>query len=155
MSVATATPTWPMYRTLVGVGMFCGLLIAITFQGTRPVIERNRAEALQRAVFAVLPSATRSETFLVTPDGDFVPDAEGLGDRVYAGADGRWWKELEGGPHAVTVWIRGEELPGRGRAVLDDPDHRKDVFSRLRPTAVPGFGTLVEIALDAPADETT
>ena len=87
MSVATATPTWPMYRTLVGVGMFCGLLIAITFQGTRPVIEKNRAEALQRAVFAVLPSATRSETFLVSLDGDFVPDAEGPGERVYAGFD--------------------------------------------------------------------
>jgi len=87
MSVATATPTWPMYRTLVGVGMFCGLLIAITFQGTRPVIERNRAEALQRAVFAVLPSASRSETFLVTPDGDFVPDSDAPGERVYAGFD--------------------------------------------------------------------
>ncbi len=87
MNVATSTPTWPMYRTLVGVGMFCGLLIAFTFQGTRPVIEKNRAEALQRAVFAVLPSATRSETFLVTPDGDFVPDTDAAGERVYAGFD--------------------------------------------------------------------
>jgi len=87
MSVATATPTWPMYRTLVGVGMFCGLLIAVTYQGTRPVIERNRAEALQKAVFAVLPSASRSETFLVTPDGDFVPDTDAPGERIYAGYD--------------------------------------------------------------------
>ena len=87
MSVAISTPTWPMYRTLVGVGMFCGLLIAVTFQGTRPVIERNRAEALQKAVFAVLPSATQSETFLVTPDGDFVPDSDAPGERVYAGFD--------------------------------------------------------------------
>ncbi len=70
------------------------------------------------------------------------------GDRVYAGADGRWWKELEGEGFPVTVWIRGESLSGTGRAVLDDPAHRKDVFSRLRPKALPGFGTLVEIRLD-------
>ena len=72
------------------------------------------------------------------------------GDVVYAGADGRWWKELEGEGFDVEVLIRGERLRGRGRAVLDDPDHRTDVFSRLRPNALPGFGTLVEIRLASP-----
>jgi hypothetical protein len=28
------------------------------------------------------------------------------------------------------------------------PAYAKDVFSRLRPNAVPGFGTLIEIRLD-------
>ncbi len=68
-------PTWPMYRALVGIGMLCGLLIAVVFQGTRPVIERNRAEALERAIFAVLPAAIERATFDV---GD---------ERVHAGYD--------------------------------------------------------------------
>jgi hypothetical protein len=70
------------------------------------------------------------------------------GDRIYAGADGRWWKELEMGDAVVRVWVRGEEFEARGRAVLDDPAYTKDVFSRLRPTALPGFGTLIEIRLN-------
>lgn len=69
------------------------------------------------------------------------------GDRVYAGADGSWWEELEGEGFPVTVLVRGENLSGTARAVLDDPDYTKDVFSRLRPTALPGFGTLVEVRL--------
>jgi hypothetical protein len=68
--------------------------------------------------------------------------------RVYAGADGRWWKELEGEAAMVSVLVRGERLEGRARAVRDDPAYTKDVFARLRPTAIPGFGTLVEILLD-------
>ncbi|MDH3339403.1 MAG: FMN-binding protein [Gammaproteobacteria bacterium] len=87
MNVAPATPTWPMYRTLVGIGMLCGLMIAVTFQGTRPVIERNRAEALERAVFAVLPAAIARATFALTAEGQFVPDTNATGQRVHAGFD--------------------------------------------------------------------
>jgi electron transport complex protein RnfG len=53
---------FPMYRALVGVGMMCGLLIALVYEGTLPIIEKNRAEALERAVFAVIPGAARRET---------------------------------------------------------------------------------------------
>lgn len=68
--------------------------------------------------------------------------------RIYAGADGRWWKELAAGPRPVELLVRGERLSGHARAVLDDPAYRKEIFARLRPTAIPGFGTLVEIRLD-------
>ena len=46
-----------MYRAMVGVGMLCGLLIVRRLQVTRPIIERNKAEALQEAIFHVLPEA--------------------------------------------------------------------------------------------------
>jgi hypothetical protein len=69
------------------------------------------------------------------------------GDVVYAGADFPWWRELRGEGGQVTVLIRGETLTGHGRAVEDDPDHRKSVFARLRPNAVSWAGTLVEIHL--------
>ena len=41
---------WPMARAMVGVGLACGLLIVLVVEWTRPAIERNRAEALQRAI---------------------------------------------------------------------------------------------------------
>jgi hypothetical protein len=71
------------------------------------------------------------------------------GDIVYAGADGAWWKELRGQGRPVTVFIRGEELEGIGRAVRDDPEYTERIFAKLRPGALAGFGTLVEIRLGA------
>ncbi len=83
------------------------------------------------------------------PDGRTLPvnylEENGM---VFAGADGPWWRPLQGKGHAVTVLIRGEERHGMARAITDDPEYTKDIFSRLRPTAVPGFGTLVEIRFD-------
>ena len=69
------------------------------------------------------------------------------GDVVYAGADGRWWHELRGDGATVELFVRGETLSGRARAIEDDPDHRAAVFSRLRPTAPKFTGTLVQVDL--------
>jgi hypothetical protein len=69
------------------------------------------------------------------------------GDTVYAGADGRWWRELRGPGARVELLIRGESLVGQARAIEDDPDHRSKVFDRLRPSAPKVFGTLVQIEL--------
>jgi hypothetical protein len=73
------------------------------------------------------------------------------GGLVYAGADGLWWKELRGEGSEVEILIQGESLRGRGQAIENDPEYRRDVFKRLRPTA-PDFtgGILVVIEI---ADE--
>ena len=124
--------TWPMYRALVGIGMMCGLMIAVVFQGTRPIIERNRAEALERAIFAVLPAATERATFDV---GD---------GRVYAGYDASgelvgFAIEAAGMGYADTISIlygyspsaetivgirvlASKETPGLGDKIETDPD---------------------------------
>ena len=105
------------------------------------VIEELRAD----------PQGERAQTvmLLTLPSGRMLPvnylEEDG---RVYAGADGRWWTELRDGHEDVTVWIRGGTMEARARTVIDDPDYTKDVFSRLRPDAIPGFGRLVEILLD-------
>ena len=71
---------------------------------------------------------------LTLPDGRVLPvNYRREGDRVFAGADGRWWRALRDGDVPVTVTIRGETLPGRARVVFDDPDYKRDVFARLRP----------------------
>jgi len=80
---------WKMYRAMVGVGLVCGLLIVTVFRVTLPVIQRNQAEALQRAIFQVLPEATSSETFRARGDSGFEPlgDAGSGGPLVHAGYD--------------------------------------------------------------------
>ncbi|MDJ0939222.1 MAG: FMN-binding protein [Woeseiaceae bacterium] len=79
-------PAWPMYRALVGIGMLCGLLIAIVYIGTAPVIAQNRAEALEAAVFRVLEGAEQRVTFVRAEDG-FVVDDEATGPAIHAGYD--------------------------------------------------------------------
>ena len=69
---------------------------------------------------------------------------------VYMGIDGRWWRAFVDTPQPVQMHIRGEDLTGNARTILDDPARKKDVFSRLRPTVpkwLPDFlnGKLVEI----------
>jgi electron transport complex protein RnfG len=80
---------WHMYRAMVGVGVFCGLLIVSVFQVTRPIIEHNKAEALKKAIFHVLPDASTSTTYRLDDAGGFqVLEGEGIGEQlVYAGYD--------------------------------------------------------------------
>lgn len=61
--------SWQMIRALGGIGILCSLLIVVTFQATLPTITRKRAEALERAIFHVLPGATTRASFQVTDDG--------------------------------------------------------------------------------------
>ena len=56
------------------------------------------------------------------------------GDLVFIGIDGRWWREFVGDGQPVQMLIQGERLQGHAITVLDDPDYKADVFSRLRPT---------------------
>jgi hypothetical protein len=93
------------------------------------------------------------------PDGRTLPVNYLREDHmVYVGVDGLWWRQFRPGDVPVELLIRGEDLQGRARAVLDDPDRTRSVFARLRPTApawLPGRmgGVLVEIRLQAPGHD--
>ncbi len=72
---------------------------------------------------------------------------------VFMGIDGLWWREFRGDGAPVTMLIRGEELSGHAKVVLDDQAYVDDIFARLRPTApawLPDWanGKLVVITLD-------
>jgi electron transport complex protein RnfG len=82
--------TWQMYRAMVGVGLLCGLLIVTVYQVTLPVIKRNQAAALERAIFQVLPDARVSATFRLDEEDDRFEKLEGPtegGRLVYGGYD--------------------------------------------------------------------
>jgi electron transport complex protein RnfG len=78
--------TWPMYRALVGIGLLCGALIVTVYEVTKPVIARNQADALQKAVFRVLPAAETSRAFRFVEGSGFAP-AEAEAGLIYAGYD--------------------------------------------------------------------
>ena len=93
------------------------------------------------AEIAANPQGERAGIVMVLtlPDGRALPvNYRREGNRVYAGADGRWWRSLRDGDAPVTVLIRGETLAGRARVSFDDPEFKADVFRRLRPS-VPGW----------------
>ncbi len=123
-------PIWPMYRALVGVGMLCGLLIAVVFEGTLPIIEKNKAEALEKAVFAVIPAAASRET--IELDGGEVyaaydEDGKLAGVAIEASAMGYAdvLTLLYGyDPHAETIIgirvLTSKETPGLGDKIEKD-----------------------------------
>lgn len=103
----------------------------------RELIANPDGKRAHRAMLLTLPSGRRLPVNYLRE-----------GNLVFAGADGRWWKELVGDGFPVTLLVRGNTLRGTARAVLDDPEYTRDVFKRLRPNALEGFGTLVEVQLD-------
>ena len=82
--------SWPMLRTMTGVGLVCGALIVMTYEATKPAIARNQAEALEAAIFQVLPSARSSRAFRLDASGSFAPlegEAKPGDALVYPGYD--------------------------------------------------------------------
>lgn len=95
MSQATsiAPPAAPansmkMLQAMVGIGVLCALLIVLTFEGTKPAIKKNKAIALEQAIFKVLPGITEKTSFQVDEQGNFVPlSGEATGPVIHAGYD--------------------------------------------------------------------
>ena len=54
-----------MLQAMVGIGLFCALMIVLTFEFTLPAIEKNKAEALEKAIFKVLPGIEAKKSFLI------------------------------------------------------------------------------------------
>lgn len=74
--------------TMGGIGLFCGVLIVLTFQLTLPIITINKARALERAILDVIPAATTKTTFKQV--GDKLEPLEGedpIAIKYYAGYD--------------------------------------------------------------------
>lgn len=85
------------------------------------------------------PMGERAERamLLTFPDGKTIPVNYLREDnRVYAGADGTWWRAFDGEGAAVTLLIQGEALTGHATVELQDQEFIDDVFSRLRPTVL-------------------
>lgn len=132
------TPGWHLYRALMGIGLLCALIIVVAYLGTKPTIERNRAEALEAAVFEVLPGV-REFRALRLDHGELAaaPDtAAGL----YAGYD------ADGGLVGVAIEARGMGYQDDIRLLYGyRPDTQRIVgLEVLQSRETPGLGSRIE-----------
>jgi hypothetical protein len=141
--------------TFTRVALIATLVLAVLLIGTWAYFEHFANARVSRELLADPNGERAAKVMLITlPSGRSLPvNYLRVGDRVYAGADGRWWKELVGDGLPVSLVVRGEELSGVARAVLDDPEYTQRIFSELRPNAIKGFGTLIEVRLEGTADD--
>lgn len=89
--VALQQPAEPssfrLVLTLGLAGLISGLALVFTYETTLPQIERNKAEALRRAVFHVLPGAKEMKKLVVEGNGLVAVSADDKREGVYAGYD--------------------------------------------------------------------
>ncbi len=79
-----------MIRTLAGISMISGVLLALVYSGTADIIKKNKEEAIQQAVFSVIPGAEKQVRFELQASGQLQAaegDPTGL-PQVFAGFDG-------------------------------------------------------------------
>ena len=85
---APSTPGFRMIRTLGAIAMLSGLLVVLVFRWTEPIIAENQRIAIEKAVFQVVPGATRRVDVVLGADGiALATDAAGEGETVYAAFD--------------------------------------------------------------------
>lgn len=138
----TATSSLRIALTLAVAGLLSGLILVVAYEFSQPMIEAHRREALRRAVFKVVPGATRMMK-LSPKDGALVPAApEDKGEAVYAAWDDTaflgWAVAGEGAGFQDTIrllWgltpdtlkvqglevIDSRETPGLGDRIYKDP----------------------------------
>jgi electron transport complex protein RnfG len=131
--------SWHMIRALGGVGILCSLLIVFTFQATLPTITRNKAEALERAIFNVLPGAVSRASFQVTDTGELVPfEGEPKGGEVlaYTGYD------EQGRLVGVAMEAQGQGFQDTIRLIYGYSTEKQQVIGMevLESKETPGLG---------------
>lgn len=139
--VVNQTNSVKMLRAMVGIGVMCALMIVLTFQGTLPRIEANRAAALEAAIFKVLPGINSKQVFRLDDDQFILAeDGNQYGDLIYAGYDQK--NELV-----------GFAIPARGMGYADvismlygyNPAKEAVVgFYVLESKETPGLGDKIE-----------
>jgi len=77
-----------MILTMGGIGLVAGILIVMTFQLTFPIIKVNKAIALERAIFDVVPGAETKSAFKLSGEELVLLEGEDeLAVKYYAGYD--------------------------------------------------------------------
>ncbi|MCK6503051.1 FMN-binding protein [Myxococcota bacterium] len=140
--MSAPSPALAMTRTLVGAGVVCGFLIVVAYELTAPIIQENRIEARQAAVFEVLPGAVATATFQLQADGSLqaVPDETTAGDLVFAGYD------AQGGLVGAALEAQGMGYQDTIRLIYGYSFDKDAIIGIkvLESRETPGLGTRVE-----------
>ncbi len=81
------TSVWSMYRSIVGVGALCALLIVTVYQTTAARIRENQERFLALAVSVVLPAAHSTVAVALAEDGHLTEATEAPALPVFLGYD--------------------------------------------------------------------
>jgi electron transport complex protein RnfG len=142
--ITTQTPasSIKMLRAMVGIGVICALLIVLTYETTLPRIERNKAEALENAIFKVIPGITKIKPFQLDQNNQFsiVPGTVKPTSVIYAGYDEK------GNFAGVAIEASGQGYADILRILYGYvPDEEKIVgFYVLESKETPGLGDKIE-----------
>lgn len=129
-----------MITTMGAIGFVCGLLIVLTYQLTFPIIERNKAEALQKAIFEVVPGAVTKKVFTLQ-DGMLVAAGDdAAGEKYYACYDAS--KKLVG----VAVEAHGQGFQDVLRLIYGYSPDKAAIggLKVLESKETPGLGDKIE-----------
>jgi electron transport complex protein RnfG len=139
-SPMSATPSWLMYRTLVGIGLICALVVVTVFEVTFPIIKINQQQALENALYQVLPNAKSFTTYALDDDNHFQKAADDNTFVLYACYD-------------INLTLIGFAIPARGMGYQDTIELLYG-FSMLKQTIeglvilqnreTPGLGNKIE-----------
>ena len=131
-----------MLKAMVGIGVLSALLIVVTFELTQPRVQRLKAEALEKAIFEVLPGAVSSRTFGVNTEGKLIaPDTdEAPVSVVYAGYDAA--DQLVG----YAVEASGQGYADKIRILYGYAPEKQQIigFRVLESKETPGLGDKIE-----------
>ncbi len=138
----TSEESKKMLIAMVSIGIFCALLIVLVYEGSKERIDRLRTEALEKAVFKVLPGISNTRMFLLGADGNFTPveAPDGKNPVVYAGYDDAG--ELLG----VAIEASGQGYADVIRILYGYDLHSQTLvgFYVLESKETPGLGDKIE-----------
>jgi electron transport complex protein RnfG len=142
IEINTGSSDKKMLIAMGGIGIICALLIVLTYEGTASTIQKNKAEALEKAIFKVLPDITKTQAYQLNADNTFSlsSSVDTKLPKVYAGYDAA--DNLKG----IAIQANGK---GYGE-VLNllygyDPMQQKIIgFNVLESKETPGIGDKIE-----------
>jgi len=167
-----------MVLTMGGIGLFCGVLIVLTFQLTLPIITVNKARALEKAIFEVVPAARTKMVFQQV--GDQLEPLEGdeptVANLYFAGYDedgrlvgvaleaaGQGFQDIVRilygySPDCKCVMgmkvLESKETPGLGTKIETDPNFRANFEALSAVLAGDGASIANPITLVKPGKKT-
>lgn len=131
-----------MLKAMVGIGILSALMISFTYEGTFNRIKKNKAVALERAIFKVLPGITNTKSFVRTADYSFLPlQDEGAGaEIIYAGYNEH--NELSG----IAIQASGVGFADVIRILYGYDLERQEIvgYYVLESKETPGLGDKIE-----------
>jgi electron transport complex protein RnfG len=139
---AQPTPTSALYRALVGIAAISGIFIVLVYQLTLPVIKKNKAAALEKAVYEVVPGATQVKVFTRGEDGslEVLKGKDEKAVKYYAGYDG------DGRLRGIAVDVVGQGFADKIRMLFGYSPEKEQVigFKVLESKETPGLGDKID-----------